>query len=843
MKRILLSFTALSMTCIAIALWLTNPTFGRANNSNSQLENGFKNSAKVNSVESYPRRMVVEEGTGTWCGWCVRGIVGMESMKEKYPDNFIGIAIHNGDPMEYSESYGLNFTGYPSAYFNRRYTGDPNTQNIEYYLKYKSGLTTNAMVKIMSATYNNDYTRMSITTNVRFGFDATETDYRLAYVLTENNVGPYMQRNFYAGGKNGEMGGYENMSNSVEVIFNDVARGIYPSNTGVEGSVPSSIEACTDYSYDYTITMPKNIDSYDNLELTVLLYDAKTSEIVNADRIVCPQGIKPANEITIDTGDEPGTLEAKLGDQIYEVSSLIVKGKINGLDLATLRHMMGCGETNWSTGNNTQLKCLDLQDAQIVKGGLYAYKGNNSNDFYLNEDNILPEYVFCYNLSLRKLITPKSLKKIEKAALENSGSLTEVILHEGLEEIGEDAFSTNMLSANIKILHIPSTVRRLDPTFIKRCVQLEDFSISLNNPYYLFDGKAIYTTGKKQFVCAFPPYVGVIMLEDDCKSIGYQALYFNYNVKGLVGKNVKEIGWSAFWASSSMEYLALGTQLSYINSSFDYCHALKDIYLGCFEVPTGNYIYTAEWDEIGEATLYVPQSAIEKFRKSSFWSKLKEIKPLEGTEFEYLKEGYQMEVFMPPSGYATFFDSEHAYALPDGLSAQVVTDVSNSKLIYKVIALGSAGGVVPKGTAVMLVNDAKCSGTYTLTAKENSASYSGTNLLHGSDGSTTTAGVGYHYKLSYGLGTKWSSVFGWYWGAQNGAPFVIEGHKAWLVVPADAVTRASGYMIEGDATEMLIDIESGNEANDIYYDMQGRSIGVPTSSGVYIKDGKKVIIK
>ena len=45
------------------------------------------------------RRVVGEEGTGTWCGWCVRGHVFMDYMDEKYPDTWIGIAVHNGDPM------------------------------------------------------------------------------------------------------------------------------------------------------------------------------------------------------------------------------------------------------------------------------------------------------------------------------------------------------------------------------------------------------------------------------------------------------------------------------------------------------------------------------------------------------------------------------------------------------------------------------------------------------------------------------------------------------------------------------------------------------------------------
>ena len=169
---------------------------------------------------------------------------------------------------------------------------------------------------------------------------------------------------------------------------------------------------------------------------------------------------------------------------------------------------------------------------------------------------------------------------------------------------------------------------------------------------------------------------------------------------------------------------------------------------------------------------------------------------------------------------------------------------SNKKLIYKTIADGNTAGVVPMGTAVILVSDEKRYKTFTLTSTGNNASYSGTNMLHGSDVATTTTGNGYHYKLSYGkTGTSWDNVFGWYWGAQDGAPFQIESNKAWLVVPASAITRASGgYIVDGDAID-FIDMETGNDVNDIYFDIQGRRITTPTRSGLYIKNGKKVIIK
>ena len=195
-------------------------------------------------------------------------------------------------------------------------------------------------------------------------------------------------------------------------------------------------------------------------------------------------------------------------------------------------------------------------------------------------------------------------------------------------------------------------------------------------------------------------------------------------------------------------------------------------------------------------------------------------------------------------GYATFYSSESAYTLPNGLSAQVVTGASNGKLTYKTIADGSVSGVIPKGTAVMLVSDSKQSGTYTLTSSESTATYTGTNLLRGCDEATTTTGDGYHYKLSYGhSGTSWSNIFGWYWGAQNGAPFQIEGHKAWLVVPKGSGSRAAGFSIEGDMLGIETLDGSTISPSDDCYDLQGRRVSQPTKKGLYIKNGKKVAVR
>ncbi|MEO6757925.1 MAG: choice-of-anchor J domain-containing protein, partial [Saprospiraceae bacterium] len=79
-----------------------------------------------------PRRVVGEEATGTWCGWCVRGAVFMEQAHQAYPDAFIPLAVHNGasDPMkngEYDEGLAIfaHLPPFPSVLMDRRELVDP----------------------------------------------------------------------------------------------------------------------------------------------------------------------------------------------------------------------------------------------------------------------------------------------------------------------------------------------------------------------------------------------------------------------------------------------------------------------------------------------------------------------------------------------------------------------------------------------------------------------------------------------------------------------------------------------------------------------------------------------
>lgn len=275
--------------------------------------------------ESFARKVVVEEGTGTWCPWCVRGIVGLREMKEKYPDGFIGIAVHDGDEMsvgnDYSQIFNY-FSGFPSCVVNRTMVMDPDFTNLETVYNLEK---TAALAKITASAEYADAGKSDIIVNTRTQFACNSSrEYRIAYVVVENGVGPYIQSNAYAGGGNGVMGGFESMGYSVSIMFDDVARGIYGGFNGAAGSVPAGVTEGTVYDYTYRLTLTGKIADKSNIELVALLIDQSTGEIVNADKV------KPGEPTAIGSIVDGGSTGKP---EYYRVDGVRTSGMVKGLNI------------------------------------------------------------------------------------------------------------------------------------------------------------------------------------------------------------------------------------------------------------------------------------------------------------------------------------------------------------------------------------------------------------------------------------------------------------------------------------------------------------------------------
>ena len=79
---------------------------------------------------------------------------------------------------------------------------------------------------------------------------------------------------------------------------------------------------------------------------------------------------------------------------------------------------------------------------------------------------------------------------------------------------------------------------------------------------------------------------------------------------------------------------------------------------------------------------------------------------------------------------------------------------------------------------------------------------------------------------------------GFYPGAKNYGPFVSEGGKAYLAVPAEL--QANFFLFDGTTGINGITATEGSEA---VYNLQGVRMNGKLSKGIYVKGGKKFVVK
>lgn len=248
---------------------------------------------------AFQRRVVCEEFTGTWCGWCPRGMVGLELMAEQHPASFIPISIHGSgkDPLEIDSSLPYTYapfiasmSGAPSCMVNRKMSGDP---FYDIQMLYGLEQTSDAAACInTTAQWHADGTAIDLHTEFWAATDLAQADYSVAYVLTEDSLTGYSQANYYSGGSSGEFYGWEQKENpTTDFFYNDVARGIFPTYEGEEvhsGQLPAGEVV----SHDFVLVLAGGdvpspcVNRLDQLKVTALLIDRRTGYLVNACRVV-----------------------------------------------------------------------------------------------------------------------------------------------------------------------------------------------------------------------------------------------------------------------------------------------------------------------------------------------------------------------------------------------------------------------------------------------------------------------------------------------------------------------------------------------------------------------------
>lgn len=148
----------------------------------------------------FTKRVLVEDYTGTWCGYCPRVAYAIEQLQNATTLS-VPVAIHRGnDPYNYAAASVLEaqigLTGYPTAMLNRKTTWSSPEPSYINQAKNLTGNDANLGLALKSTLTNGT---INLDVKVKFATDMTNLKY-VVYILENGLV--YNQTNYtsYYGG-------------------------------------------------------------------------------------------------------------------------------------------------------------------------------------------------------------------------------------------------------------------------------------------------------------------------------------------------------------------------------------------------------------------------------------------------------------------------------------------------------------------------------------------------------------------------------------------------------------------------------------------------------------------
>ena len=197
-----------------------------------------------------------------------------------------------------------------------------------------------------------------------------------------------------------------------------------------------------------------------------------------------------------------------------------------------------------------------------------------------------------------------------------------------------------------------------------------------------------------------------------------------------------------------------------------------------------------------------------------------------------LFEGYEIKV--AAGEYATFYKDEPLYADTETSADAVLYTVSSVSADKAV--LSSAITTAPSLTPLLVFNSSEETKTFLLIpadAEPNLALTVAPEFVGTLEATTIAAST--DEQNNYALNGK---QFVW---VMNAIP--VAANKAWLQIPNSEVTARNISIVFGDATGISHETYKSYETYDCY-DLNGRKLnGMPTKKGVYIMNGRKVVVK
>ena len=210
----------------------------------------------------------------------------------------------------------------------------------------------------------------------------------------------------------------------------------------------------------------------------------------------------------------------------------------------------------------------------------------------------------------------------------------------------------------------------------------------------------------------------------------------------------------------------------------------------------------------------------------------------------YRKVKHITQLSVSKYGYTTYTSQEYSYSMPEGCQGFVVTKENDG---IKLTEKYKSGDAVPAKTPLLIK---AAPGPYHIyqTVRKAAAPAEGENLLRGdfdAEGNITYGWENkdnyYYYKLT----TQNKANFGFYFGAADGRPFKMSNtSRAYLVLPREQSSSVKSLVLDDAILETAVSLPTESKPTDGHtYDLSGRLCQGKLVPGIYIQNGRKIVVR
>lgn len=230
----------------------------------------FHDGSEINFV----KRVLIEDYTGTWCGYCPRVAFAVERLAEQTSD-MVAVAIHRSSSNPSDSNYDpFNFdtselemlpqipAGYPKGLLNRITRWNPLEQNnIPQAVALTQGENPKLGLALNASVQSNN-----VNLNVKVKFSNTFENLRLVVYVLENGL-IYNQVNYTS-----NFFGTGNINPLPNFVHNHVLR--YCATNLMGDEIPSAQTAVGNvFERDLSFPMPANVSNTSNIEFVAFIVD------------------------------------------------------------------------------------------------------------------------------------------------------------------------------------------------------------------------------------------------------------------------------------------------------------------------------------------------------------------------------------------------------------------------------------------------------------------------------------------------------------------------------------------------------------------------------------------